>query len=266
LKIWCQLPMAFDVSDPKAKKFLELIEADFCLVKRDATEIKIISLPKGIASMDWMGYPGLRFLNEREIVKSALQGEKQGFDAILIANYFDTGLWAARQLSFLPVIGFAESSMLFACTIGNKFATIVANEKFTVAMEKTIDWNGMRSRAIDYRPVRPLTLTYETILECFKGDCTPLFEDFRNSARDCIADGAEVIIAGGGLFSILLTQGGLREVDGVPLLDPFLISLKTAEMAIDLHKSGILVTSREKLYYTPPQNEIGKAVEHFFGN
>ena len=258
--------MAFDVSDPKAKKFLELIEADFCLVKRDDTEIKIVALSKGIASMEWMGYPGFRFLNEREIVKSALQGEKQGFDGILIANYFDTGLWAARQLSYLPVIGFAEAAMLFACTIGNKFATIVANEKFTVAMEKTIDWYGVRSRAIDYRPVRPLALTYETIMECFTGDRTPLFEDFRNRARDCIADGAEVIIAGGGLFSILLTQGGLREIDGVPLLDPFLISLKAAEAAIDLHKSGMPVRSREKLYYTPPQNEIAKAVEHFLDN
>jgi len=258
--------MVFDVSVPKAKKFLELIEADFRLVKRVDTEIKVVSLSKGIASMDWMSYPGFRFLNEREIVKSALQGEKQGFDAILIANYFDTGLWTVRQLSYLPVIGFAEAAMLFACTVGNKFATIVANEKFTVAMEKTIDLYGLRSRAIDYRPVRPLTLTYDNIMGCFAGDCTSLFEDFRNGARDCIAEGAEVIIAGGGLFSIMLTQGGLREVDGVPVLDPFVISLKAAEMAIDLNKWGIPVRSREKLYYTPPQDEIEKAVEYFLGS
>ena len=255
--------MQFDASDPMVKKFLELIEADFRLVKRKDTEIKIVSLSKGIASMEWMAYPGFRFLNEREILKSALQGEKQGYDGILIANYFESGLWAVRQLSSLPVIGFAESTMFFACTVGNKFATIVANEKFIVDMEKTIDRYGLRSRAIDYRPVRPLTLTYNEIMECFKGDSASLINDFRNSARTCIADGAEVIIAGGGLFSIMLTQGGLREIDGVPVLDPFIISLKAAEMAIDLYKSGIPVRSRERLYYAADHNEIGKAVEYF---
>jgi allantoin racemase len=255
--------MQFDASDPKVKKFLDLIEADFRLVKREDTEIKIVPLPKGIASMEWMAYPGFRFLNEREILKCALEGEKQGYDGILIANYFESGLWAARQLSSLPVIGFAEATMFFACTAGNKFATIVANEKFIVDMERTIDRYGLRRRALDYRPVRPLTITYDDIMECFRGDDALLINDFRNIARTCIGDGAEVIIAGGGLFSIMLTQGGVREVDGVPVLDPFIISLKNAEMAVDLHKSGIPVASRERLYYKPDVNEIEEAMEYF---
>jgi allantoin racemase len=255
--------MQFDASDPPVKKFLDLIEADFRLVKREDTEISIVSLPKGISSMEWMAYPGFRFLNEREILKCALQAEKQGYDGILIANYFESGLWAVRQMASLPVIGFAEPTMFFACTIGNKFATIVANDKFVVDMEKTIDRYGIGARAIDYRPVRPLTLTYNAIMECFREDSAPLINDFRNIARTCIADGAEVIIAGGGLFSIMLTQGGLREVDGVPVLDPFIISLKNAEMTVDLYKSGIPVTSRERLYYKPAFNEIEKAMEYF---
>ena len=109
--------------------------------------------------------------------------------------------------------------MFFACTIGNKFATIVANDKFVVDMEKTIDRYGVGARAIDYRPVRPLTLTYNDIMECFKEDSAPLINDFCNIARTCIADGAEVIIAGGGLFSIMLTQGGLLA------LQPILVGL-----------------------------------------
>lgn len=264
MRIWCQLPMMFDPDSPETKKFFDLIEADFRLIKREDTEIKIASLSKGISTMEWMQYPGLRFLNEREILKSSLQGEKEGYDGILIANYFDSGLGAVRQLTSLPVTGFAEATMLFACMVGNKFATVVAHEKFIVDMEMTIERYGLRSRAIDYKPVRSLTLTYDDIKAGFNGDCTPLMDDFKSIARTCIADGAEVIIAGGGLFSILLTQEGLREIDGVPFLDPFLISLKTAEVMIDLHKAQIPVTSRERLYLNPTQNLIEEAVKFFW--
>jgi allantoin racemase len=265
VKIWCQLPMQFDVDSPETKKFFDLVEVGFRLVKREDTEVKIVPLSKGIPSMEWMTYPGFRFLNEREIVRSSLQGEKEGYDGIIVANYFDSGLWAVRQMTTIPVTGFAEAAMLFACMVGNKFATIVANEKFTVDMENTIERYGLRSRAIDYKPVRHLTLTYDTIQGCCYDNYAPLITDFESIARTCIADGAEVIIAGGGIFSLLLTQGGVREIDGVPYLDPFIICLKTAEMAVDLHKAGIPVKSRERLYLTPPQSTIEQALK-FFGD
>jgi Asp/Glu/hydantoin racemase len=101
-------------------------------------------------------------------------------------------------------------------------------------------------------------------MECFKGDYAPLIDDFKDTACKCIADGAEVIIAGGGLFSIMLTQGGLREIDGVPFLDPFLISLKASEQAVDLHRSGIIIKSQKGFYLTPNQDEIGKALRFFW--
>lgn len=266
MRIWCQLPLQLEESDPQAKRFCEIIECDMRLAKRDTTEVTIVPLAHGIRSMEWMAYPGFRFFNEREIVRGCLQGEAEGYDGIMIANYFDSGLIAARQLCSKPVAGMAESSLLFASMMGDKCAVVVASDQFITDMEKTLDRCGLRSRAIDCRPVRSLSINYAEIMRCLLGEYDSLVYDFEQTARTCIRDGAEVIIAGGGLFSVMLTQGGVRGIDGVPVVDPFIVSLKHCEMMVDLQKAGLPVLSRKRLYYAPRPHEIPEAEQFFFRN
>ncbi len=266
MRIWCQLPLQFDEREPRIRRFYELTEHALNGVKREGTEVKIAALDRGIRSMEWLEYPGFRFLNEREIVRGCLQGEANGYDGIVVANYFDLGLLGTRQLCSLPVAGFAESTMHFACMAGNKFAVVIANRNFTAFMEKTIEQCGLRPRAIDRMPVRSLSITYDEIMSCLIRDPERLIDDFKKTAKGCIDEGAEVIVAGGGLFSVILTHAGMRELDCVPVFDPFVISLKTCEMMIDLHNAGMPVLSRKRMYCTPPPGDVSKAIEFFFNN
>ena len=88
--------------------------------------------------------------------------------------------------------------------------------------------------------------------------------DFRRIALAEIDDGAEVIIAGGGLFSAILSREGVREVDGAPVLDPFGISLKVCEMMVDLSRTAVPIVSRKRLYYAPQPREVSAGQEFFF--
>ncbi len=263
MNIWCQLPLEFDEADQKIKKFYDRIHDVFDMVKLEKTEVHLASLNRGIRSLQWLQYPGLRFLNEREIVRNALRGVAKEYDGIIIANYFDAGLRTVRQLSPIPVVGFAEAAMLFAAKVGGKFAVITADEKFVPDFEMTINSYGLRSRAIEVKPVRPLSVKGQDMMGYLLGDYL-LISDFEDLVRTCIADGADVVIAGGGLFSVMLTQAGIREIDRVPILDPFVISLKTCEMMIALHAAGVPVVSRRSVYYTPNQDTSAEALSYFF--
>ena len=44
-----------------------------------------------------------------------------GVDGVVIACYGDPGLFAAREISAVPVVGIAEASMLMACTVAHRF-------------------------------------------------------------------------------------------------------------------------------------------------
>jgi hypothetical protein len=64
-------------------------------------------------------------------------------------------------------------------------------------------------------------------------------EAFRAEARKAIARGARVLIPAGGPLNMFFVDHGLREVDGVPILDILAVSIKAAEQAIALKQAGV---------------------------
>ena len=46
------------------------------------------------------------------------------YDAAIIAAFGDPGLFGARELFDIPVVGMAEASMLTACMLGRRFAIV----------------------------------------------------------------------------------------------------------------------------------------------
>lgn len=62
-------------------------------------------------------------------VLDALAGERGTFDAAVLAISFDPGLFAARQLLDVPVVGMTEASFAVAGLLGERFAVITAGEE-----------------------------------------------------------------------------------------------------------------------------------------
>jgi allantoin racemase len=263
MKICVQVPVNFQ-NTARSQKYFASLQEHFRPAKRPETEIVIKDVPTGYGrqdQMEFLNYGGTRLFNDVEILRSVLAAEKAGFDAVSISCYFDPALYEARQLLQIPVTGLAESSMHLASMMGAKFAVITLTPLFIPPIEANIVKYGMEAKIIRHNPVRCLTLAPEKMQKideaAFQGgevDYTPLRENFTVIARDCIADGAEVLIVGCGGLSPVVKKAGINEVDGVPVIEPMIASLKFAEMLVDFQRAGMPFVSRGLSLAAVPPN------------
>lgn len=255
MKILCQLP----VSMPKAEytNYYELLQRDYDLIKRPETETVIRDVPSGLPEPEMVSYFGLRQANDREILKSMLQSEAEGFDGIAGACFSDGSIRAAGSLMDIPVVGPGETSMYMARMMGRCFAIITSDPP--PETEHYMDTLGMRAYAIQNRPVRRLTLDPETFVQCLEGEYGPVVDNFEMQAIGCIEDGADVLIAGCGLISPMLTVNEIREIRGAPIIDPMQVALKNTEMMVDFRAAGMSMISNKGLFLKPDKEDIRKA-------
>ena len=236
-----------------------LLEKDYELIKRADTEVLIKDVPTGLQDPELVSYFGLRQANDSEILKNMLQAERQGFDAVAGACFSDGAIRAAGSLMNIPVVGPGETSMYLARMMGVRFAIITSDPP--PETEHYIDALNMRSSVISNRPVRSLTLDSSAFLGCLAGNYGPAVENFKEVAQGCMEDGAEVLIAGCGLLSPMLTLSNTKEMDGVPVIDPMQVALKFAEMMVDFKAAGMPVISRKGLFSRPNEEGILKAAK-----
>ena len=240
------------------------MEKGYNSVKGPDTEVVVATLNKGLSELEQLSYPGLRFLNDRQILKEVIDASKKDFDAILITCYLDPALMAARQMVSVPVVGMSEASMHLASLMGNSFAIVTSDPAYIPEMEENIKKYGMVEQAVCQRPVRSTPFSSAEFMNYLLGDHTPLLDSFKKIAADFIEDGADVVIAGCGLLSAILTHNGITEIDGVPVMDPVLTGIKFAEFMAGIKKSGLPFISRKLLYSKPSDQEIGDVLSRCF--
>ncbi len=69
-----------------------------------------------------------------------------GFDGAILAAYGDPGLFGAREMFDIPIVGVSEAAMLTACMLGARFVVVT----FTTAMrgwyQDCVDMHGLSGR------------------------------------------------------------------------------------------------------------------------
>lgn len=196
-------------------------------------------------------------INNRNVVENALNAKEEGYDAVVLGCWADP-LWELRSELDIPVHSISEASFLMAMTLGLRFAVITVAPGVVPLIEKDLWVYGLEKRAI-HRPIRSLAPASdaELLLESIHAPETRLIPNFEKVARECIADGAEVIIVGCGYYGPILSVHGYNEIPGtgVPVLDCSAAGLKLAEAQVDLQKSLGLRKSTA-LYFQPTPMEL----------
>ena len=255
MRLYCQVPIMMDLGNPSIKRYLRIVKKWHDKVKHEDTQVDIHPLTKGICNIKQLDYPGMRFFNDRELLLDMLEAESKGYDGIIDMCYFDPALRAARQVVNIPVVCSSESSMHLAAFMGRRFATITSSAYYVYGIEENVYKYGLQELAIFHLPVR--ALDGDDFINSFvSGDYSVILKSFKEIAVGCINDGAEVLIAGCGLLSPLLTDGGVFEVEGVPVIDPMLAAIKFGELMVDLCKAGLPFVSRKGLYFKAPNSEL----------
>lgn len=219
------------------KYFEEITYKEFKSSARPDTEITVVSLEKGPASIEcWYDEE----VAAPWILEKVKDAEDKGYNAVIINCMGDPALYASRELVKIPVIGPCEASMAIASTLGHKFSIITVLKSVIPLFEKLACTYGFEDKMVSVRSVDvPVLELEERRLEI---RATLLAE----SKKAIEQDGADVIILG--CTGMVGMAKELYEALGFPVIDPAIAALKFAEA---LYEMGL--SHSKKFYVTPPE-------------
>jgi allantoin racemase len=193
-------------SGPYAQKLSALLAG----AASPGTTVEVHGLGEGRAIADQYRY--LEYLDTAEILENGLRAEREGYDAFLIGNIFEPGLHALRELLNIPVLGLCEASVFLACLMGASFSVVNVNPKFTRRVTENIASYGVAGRLVS---IDQMTVERPAVFDRAFEDETiraGIIDQFRAAARQGLAKGAETIIPGG-IVMTLLAEAGVHEID-----------------------------------------------------
>jgi allantoin racemase len=148
-------------------------------------------------------------------------------DAAIIAAFGDPGLFGARELFDLPVVGMAEASMLTACMLGRRFAIVTFARALGPWYQECVEMHGMKERCAG---IRMLDDPFESVCDV-QEEKEELLVVEANRAIDEL--GADVIILAGAPLAGL--AGKVRDRIAVPVIDQMAAAVKQAEALVALN-------------------------------
>jgi allantoin racemase len=166
------------------------------------------------------------------------------YDGVIIACYGDPGLYAARELSPVPVVGIAEASMLMACMVAHRFSVVTVLPRIKPLIEDVVARYGLSDRCASVRATSLAVLDIE--------------RDPDGAEREIAAE-ASVAVASDGAEAICLGCAGMGPLDRrvqeaveVPVIDGVAAATKLLEGLLGYG----LATSRVAAFKAPGPKEL----------
>ena len=186
-------------------------------------------------------FPGIDHLESAqhlatfEVVRNAIQAERQGYAAFVMVSTIDAGHREVRELTDFPVVFITECAIHLASQLAGKFAFLTHNQAILKKMERMARGYGLGQRMVEGAS---LDLTYQDFRRIYENP-EPVLAAFARQARKAIERGAGILLPAGNPVNMFLLDHGMRKVEGVPVLDIFGAAVKTAETLADLKRMGI---------------------------
>jgi Asp/Glu/hydantoin racemase len=239
--------------------YFEGLKARAHRVARPGSQIDFVGMPAGAygtaVPADVVVYPYLASLHMQFILDNALRAETQGYDVFVVGSVQDPGLEEARSLLDIPVVGYGEAAMHFACLLGSRFTVIAFQAGFDQMMDLRIKRLGLSERAL---PTMLMDADFAAVGKGLDGS-VELVERFCDVARTAIRSGCEAIIPGQLYLSEAIARAGITRIDEVPVVDGLTATLKMAEAMVDFKRNGISVTRRGYAHARPPREMVEHA-------
>ena len=157
---------------------------------------------------------------------ASLAEHGDGADAAVVAAFGDPGLFAARELFDLPVVGMSEAAMLTACLLGRRFALVTFARALAPWYGECVAMHGMSERCA---AIRTLGEDFGPVADVRDAKEAALAE---LANRAVVEDGADVVILAGAPLAGLADR--LRGRVPVPAIDPVQAAVKQAEALLAL--------------------------------
>lgn len=197
-----------------------------------------------------------------QIIRNAVQAEREGFDAVAISHFQDAGLHEAKSAVGIPVLGLGETTLFHACTLGRKLGLVTINPAFVPWHEDQVVRYGLTQRVIGVRAVDAKVSDFMEAFASKKG-YDALYPKFEREAKALLDAGADVIVPAGGLPMLLFAAERGANIDGAPVVNGLLVLAKMAEAAIRMRELGGVSVSRRSNYARPPQAALDEFLDQY---
>ena len=229
------------VEPARHRQYFELLDAQLQTCFDEDTTHEIV----GMDPPDMMLHRLTETRCGMRAVANAVAAEADGCDAFLIGHFQDSGVHEARSAVDIPVLGLGETSMLHACTLGQRIGLVTISPAFIAWHQDQITRYGLRERVIGVTAMTGLAVE-DYVRACEEEEAfARVYEQFERVAQPLLAAGAEVLIPAGGLPALVLSRRPGLTVDGATVLNPVPVLAKHGEAAVALGRLGLPVASRK---------------------
>jgi allantoin racemase len=164
-----------------------------------------------------------------ELIRLAPLAQQRGFDALIIGCYSDPGLDALRELLTIPVVGPGAASLHLAAQLGTRIGVLTPTGRGYGRL-------AARLRALGIAPLLASSRAVDLSVMELARQAPGALDKAAGAARAAVAeDGADVLVLG--CMSMAFLPGvceALSERVGVPVVNPVIAALKTAEAVVSM--------------------------------
>lgn len=261
MKIWHQ---SFTVLED-LPQYAQAMAGHIDKVMRPDTEVVMHGQLPGTYSTEYPGvdlaHSALFSLHGAQWVVQALRAQQQGYDAYALCTIPNPLLREIRTLVDMPVVGYGEACFHMACMLGHRFGVLVFIDAIRPLLREQIAQYGLTGRCAG---VQAAGFAFGDVQEAFVRP-GPVIDRFRRDAREMIKQGADVIVPGEMPLNVLLAVNGENRVDCVPIVDGLAVTLKMAEMQVELRRSTGLGQTRQGYFGAAPDPARVAEVMAFYG-
>jgi allantoin racemase len=148
-----------------------------------------------------------------------------GYDAIILGVSMDSGLAALRELFPIPVVGMAEASILFACSLGARVGCFTLGPKLLPLYQSLTDSYGFSERVACWRAL-DLPAAYGT--EMLPEVADAVADACERMARN---DGVDIAVLCGAVLTGYAER--IAGLTSIPVVDCIDAATRTAIMLVE---------------------------------
>jgi allantoin racemase len=159
-----------------------------------------------------------------DVIRSAVLCENMGYHAMTISCTADPGLYAAREMVKMPVVGPCEASMLLAASLGHWFGAVTLDKGHVPDIYKRAAKAGVEAKLKSVRWVD------------YHGGGAPPLDRFVKEVNDAVEkEGIHAVVPLCGAWVKYVDE--LQPKVPVPIVNPGLAAIRLAETLIKLNIS-----------------------------
>ncbi len=201
----------------------------------------------GLDPPDHLFHPLTEFRCAAQVIRIAVEAERNGYDAFVIGHFQEPGLLEIRGALDIPVIGLGEANLLAALSMGSSVGLVTIDPTFITWHQRQVRAQGLDQRVVGARAIH---VDLAGFMKAFTDEAAykQVRADFVEQVRPMVAEGAEVILPAGGLPMLLFTRDCPFFIDNALVLNGIAVVAKAAEMALALYRLTGATVSRRGTY------------------